>query len=110
VKLKLEMLGTSMGRTCVVAERALSSVFLKLSLRCLVLIVIFSCVYLVLTPANVFRRAVKPRGTKVAIQTGGDSQNLFVYGPEEIQQLQDLRREALERMEQEKVALPLPDR
>jgi len=42
----------------------------------------------------------KPRGgTKVAIQTGGDSQNLFVYGPEEIQQLQDLRRDALERME-----------
>jgi len=63
-----------------------------------------------LTPAEAFRRAVKTPGTKVAIQTGGDSQNLFVYGPEEIQQLQDLRRDALERMEKGKVALPLPDR
>ena len=60
--------------------------------------------------AKVFRRAVKAPGIKVAIQTGGNSQNLFVYGSEEIQQLQDLRRDALERMEKEKVALPLPDR
>ena len=63
-----------------------------------------------LIPAKAFRRAVKTPGTKVAIQTGGDSQNLFVCDPDEIQQLQDLRREALERMEKEKVALPLPDR
>ena len=59
--------------------------------------------------ARVYAQDVQP-GTKVAIQTRGDSQNLFVCGPEEIQQLQDLRREALERMEKGKVALPLPDR
>jgi len=52
---------------------------------------------------------VSKPGTKVAIQRG-DSQNLFVCDPDEIQQLQDLRREILERMENEKVALPLPDR
>ena len=55
-------------------------------------------------------KTFKTPGTKVAIQTGGDSQNLFVCGPDEIQQLQDLHREALERMEKGKVAWPLPDR
>jgi hypothetical protein len=55
-------------------------------------------------------KTFKTPGTKIAIQAGGDSQNLFVCGPDEIQQLQDLRREALERMEKEKVALPLPER
>jgi len=62
------------------------------------------------TPAGpLSHHSRSPPGTKVAIQRG-DSQNLFVCGPEEIQQLQDLRREALERMEKGKVALPLPDR
>jgi hypothetical protein len=55
-------------------------------------------------------KTFKTLGTKIAIQTGGNTQNLFVCGPDEIQQLQDLRREALERMEKEKVALPLPHR
>jgi hypothetical protein len=50
-------------------------------------------------------KVFKTPGTKVAIQTGGGSQNLFVCGPEEIEQLQSLRREALERMK-EKQALP----
>jgi hypothetical protein len=57
-----------------------------------------------------YAQDVQSRGTKVAIQAGDDSQNLFVCGPDEIQQLQDQRREALERMEKEKVALPFPDR
>jgi hypothetical protein len=50
-------------------------------------------------------KTFKTPGTKVAIQTAGDSQNLFVCGPDEIEQLQSLRREALERMK-EKQALP----
>ncbi len=54
-------------------------------------------------------KVFKTPGTKVAIQTGSDSQNLFIMGPEEIAELQKLRQEALERMRQERLALAAPE-